>query len=81
VFLKLVNASSNPQPVAIRLDGTGTVSETATLISLAAAVPASTNTITDPTRVIPMTSTISAATSFKHTMPAYSIQVLEISVK
>ena len=81
VFLKLVNASSNPQAVAIQLDGAGTVSETATLISLAGAVPASTNTITDPTRVIPVTSTISAATSFKHTMPAYSIQVLEISVK
>jgi alpha-N-arabinofuranosidase len=81
VFLKLVNASSTPQMVAIQLAGAGTVSGTAKLISLTGAGPASTNTITDPVRIVPVTSTIDAGTAFNHTMPGYSIQVLEISAK
>jgi alpha-N-arabinofuranosidase len=81
VFLKLVNASSNPQPVAIQVAGAGTVSKKATMISLTGAGLASTNTMSDPTRIAPVTSIIDAGTSFQHTMPGYSIQVLEISAK
>jgi len=81
VFLKLVNATSTPQQVAVRIEGMGTVNDTANLISLSGAGPASTNTITDPKRIMPVTSTIGAAASFTHQMPAYSIQVLDISAK
>jgi alpha-N-arabinofuranosidase len=81
VFLKLVNASSNPQPVEIQLGGIASVSQTARLVSLAGAGLTSTNTLTDPTRIVPVTSTVDAGTSFSHTMPGYSIQVLELSAK
>lgn len=46
VFLKLVNASSNPQPVDIHLGGVASVGQTAKLVSLAGAGLASTNTLT-----------------------------------
>jgi hypothetical protein len=48
-----VNASSNPQPVEIRLDGTASVGQKATLVSLAGAGLSSTNTLTDPVRIVP----------------------------
>jgi alpha-N-arabinofuranosidase len=57
------------------------VGQTAKLVSLAGAGPASTNTLTYPTRIVPVTSTVNAGTSFSHTMPGYSIQVLELSAK
>ena len=81
VFLKLVNASSNPQTVEIQLGGVGAVSETAKLVSLTGTGLAATNTLTDPTRIVPVTSTVTAGTRFIHTMPGYSVQVLELSVK
>ena len=81
VFLKLVNASSNPQPVAVQLGGMSSVGQTAKLMSLAGGGLASTNTLADPTWIVPVTSTVGAGTSFSHTMPGYSIQVLELSAK
>lgn len=81
VFLKLVNASSNPQPVQIDLGGVGSVGGDAKLVTLSGAGLASTNSITDPTRIVPVTSTVKAARNFSDTMPPYSIQVLEIMAK
>lgn len=81
LFLKLVNASSNPQAVEVRLDGVATVAKGATLLSLAAAGLASTNTLTDPTRIVPVKYTVDVDKSFSHTMPGYSIEVMELSTK
>ncbi|SNT35057.1 alpha-N-arabinofuranosidase [Granulicella rosea] len=82
VFLKLVNASSARQTVDVKLDGAGSVGKTAELVSLVGSNLAETNTLTDPTRILPVkTSEKIAGASFTHTMPGYSIQVLELSTK
>jgi alpha-N-arabinofuranosidase len=81
VYLKLVNASSTPQPVEIQLDG-ATVSGPGTLITLSGASLAQTNTISSPTRVVPVQTPLNhTGPKFSHTIPAYSIQVLELHTK
>jgi alpha-L-arabinofuranosidase len=82
VYIKLVNASSIAQSVDIDITGVNSVDKTGTLVTLSGDNPANTNTITVPTRVVPVKSSVKiAGTKFNHTMPPYSIQVLELHTK
>ena len=82
LHLKLVNGSSTPQSVSIRLNGANHIEPNPTLITLRGNTPEDTNSITSPKHIEPVTTTIhNAATSFEHTMPPYSIQVLDINTK
>jgi alpha-N-arabinofuranosidase len=82
VFLKLVNASSDPQEIEINLQGAEKVKREANLITLRAATNEATNSITDPKKIVPVQSKVSnAAKTFRHTAPAYSIQVFEIETR
>jgi alpha-N-arabinofuranosidase len=82
LYLKLVNASSTAQPLSIALAGAGALSKTATLISLTGKDLAETNTISSPTRIVPVKTSINNVSSeFNHLVPPYSIQVLEFSTK
>jgi alpha-N-arabinofuranosidase len=82
LFLKLVNADSVPQTVDTNFAGAGGVQRDCRLISLSAKSTDETNTIWEPVKIAPVESTIkNAATSFRHVLPPYSIQVLELRVK
>ncbi len=82
VYLKLVNASSVPQPVSVELAGAGAIAKTGTLVSLIGTNDAETNTIAAPTRVVPVKSELrGAGAKFDHTVPPYSVQVLVLSAK
>src|SRR5882757_3303378 len=82
VYLKLVNASSVAQPVDIDMTGVGNIAGTGTLVSLTGTNLAATNTLSSPTRIVPVQTTIKGvATKFSHSVPAYSIQVLELQTK
>lgn len=81
VYVKLVNASSAKQEVKIALAGAGAVKGTAKLISLGAATTAATNSITDPKRVVPVETTVKVSKEFKHTVPGYTVEVLEMAVQ
>jgi alpha-N-arabinofuranosidase len=79
IHLKLVNGSSSPQTVRIHLNGITGVNKDAQLTTLRGNTPEETNSIRDPGRIVPIVATIhNAAASFEHTMPPYSIQVLDI---
>jgi len=81
VIVKLVNASSTAQPVTIKLDGAKRVHSQATVTTLSARTTQETNSITDPTRIAPVTTTINnAAATFTHTVPRYAIQVLDLNL-
>ena len=81
LILKLVNASSITLPVEIKLTGTTHVQRKADVTTLSAPTTQTTNSITDPTRVIPVPSTIqNAAPTFIHILPRYSIQVLDLDL-
>jgi alpha-N-arabinofuranosidase len=76
LYLKLVNASSDPKPVEIDLTG-AKVAATAKLVSLSAHNTQETNSIDDPNRIVPVETTLrDASNHFKHTLPPYSIQVV-----
>lgn len=78
--LKLVNASSEPQPVEIDLSG-AKVAGTAKLVSLNASDTQATNSISDRDRIVPVDSTVQVSSHFRHTLPPYSIQVMQFEEK
>ncbi len=82
VYLKLVNASSVPQSVDIEMTGASNIPNTATLLTLSGASLAQTNTITAPTHIVPVQTTLkNAGAKFNHTVPPYAIQVIELQAK
>ena len=82
LYLKLVNASSIPQPVDIKLGGAGSVDSSAKVITLSAKTTQDTNSITDPKRIVPVESTFHGVKdNFSYTVPAYAIQILEVKLK
>ena len=77
LYLKLVNGSTDAQPVAIDIDG-AKLASTAKLVSLHANDTQETNSIDDPARIVPVESTLhDVSANFHHTVPALSIQVIE----
>lgn len=80
--LKLVNASSTEQPMTITLNGLGTAAHTVRIDTLHANTIWATNTIRDPKRVAPATSTLNIkGERIPYVVPSYSIQVLQFDVK
>ena len=78
VFLKLVNAESVPQSIDLKLTG-ATLAPPAKVWTLNAGSTEATNTIDTPESIVPKESTLSKVSSDLHyTVPAYSIQVLEL---
>jgi alpha-N-arabinofuranosidase len=82
VYLKLVNASSVAQPIEINMTGANSVEKMGTLVSLTGNNPAETNTILAPQRIVPVkTALTNLQAKFSHTVPAYSIQVMELRAR
>jgi len=82
VYLKVVNASSVPQTVTIKLDGANELKGRAKMITLSAKTTAETNTISEPTRIVPVESVVAGiAQNFSHIFVPYSISIVEIETK
>ncbi|HEY2012356.1 MAG TPA: alpha-L-arabinofuranosidase C-terminal domain-containing protein [Bryobacteraceae bacterium] len=80
--LKLVNASSAPQTVNIALNGAGTGTHAAHVQTMKANTTWATNTITQPDRIVPVKSiTNIEGERTQLSLPAYTIQVIEIELK
>ncbi|MGC4044650.1 MAG: alpha-L-arabinofuranosidase C-terminal domain-containing protein [Armatimonas sp.] len=81
IFLKHVNPEATPQTVAITLQGVRSVRPEATALTLSAA-PNETNSIDNPTKVTPITSTVKRVQpTFTYIFPPNSITVLQIETK
>jgi alpha-L-arabinofuranosidase len=82
VYLKVVNATSTPQEIEIKLSGAEHVKPTARLITLSAHSTGATNTIREPANIVPVSGTISGVRpDFHHTFAPYSINVIEFEAK
>jgi alpha-N-arabinofuranosidase len=82
LHLKVVNTGAVPQAVAVELKGAETVTPEGTAVVLSSANPTDTNTITEPTKVVPVTAKIDGlGKSFVHTFAAYSVTVLSIQAR
>jgi len=82
IYLKVVNTSAAAQSVRINLKGVARVAPEGTLITLTSADPRDTNSITEPTKIVPVTSKASGLGSdFTRTFAPFSINVLQIETK
>ncbi|MBV8113786.1 MAG: alpha-N-arabinofuranosidase, partial [Silvibacterium sp.] len=82
LYLKLVNASSLPQEINIQLSSAGKIASAGTLVSLHAATNEATNTIAEPMKIVPVKSALkNVSADFQHTIPGYSIEVLDLEVR
>ena len=80
LHLKLVNASDKPEPLTLNLIGAKTGQ--ATMNSLHAATWWETNSIDHPNVIVPVTSSIAVrAKNWQHTVPANTIQVIDVALQ
>ncbi len=80
-FVKIVNPLSSEQALGIEIKGARAVSTSASIETLSAVADA-TNSLAEPTNVIPVKSAISGVkANFTYTVPAYSITVLQLKTK
>jgi alpha-N-arabinofuranosidase len=81
LYLKLINGSSTPQPVEIEFAG-AKLAATGKLISLSAKSTLATNSMDQPKEVVPVETALEGVSNhLKHTLPGYSIQVIEVDEK
>jgi alpha-N-arabinofuranosidase len=82
IYVKVVNAGNTPETVSINLTGANHVSTDGTKVVLSSANPADTNTITEPRKIVPVTSRIdNIAANFSQTFVPYSVNVLQFTAK
>lgn len=80
IYLKLVNMAADVQPLHITLNGIGGINPAAEAVVLTSHSPQDTNTLDDPSRVVPVTKKVDGIRpSFDLQLPPYSIMVLPIS--
>ena len=79
IYLKVVNTAVTPQAVQINVSGVANISPEGTAVTLTSRNPLDTNTITDPTNIVPVTSKATGlGNTFTQTFAPYSINVLQI---
>ena len=81
LYLKVVNATGKQQQVDIDLNGAGQLSPNSTLTVIKGDKSEDTNTITDPEKIVPVTSKITGISKkFTRTFDPYSVSILQITM-
>ena len=82
IYLKLVNSLGTPQPVKVEISGPKSVAAKGTATVLKAEKIDDTNSIQEPNKIVPATEKLSdLGANFTHTLPPFSISVLELKSK
>ena len=82
IYLKVVNAAKTAETVNIDLKGAKQVSPNGVSVVLTSANPQDTNSITDPEKIVPVTSKINGiGASFSQTFAPCSINVLQLEAQ
>jgi len=82
IYLKVVNAGASSQTVNININGVSKIVSNGTMVEMKADHPEDTNSITEPEKIVPVTSKIKGlGKKFIRSFPAYSITVLQIETK
>ena len=78
-YLKVVNAADEVQPVSVTINGGRAVDSTGEAVVLASANPQDTNTLSNPTKIVPMTTLAQdLGQSFVYRFQPNSVTVLRI---
>jgi alpha-N-arabinofuranosidase len=79
IFIKVVNPEAAPQPLKITLKDAGALAPTGKVITLATEKIDDTNSIDEPTKVVPVTTTLDGIKqTFTYTFAPYSVTVLQL---
>jgi alpha-N-arabinofuranosidase len=82
IYLKVVNRLGTAQPVHIQISGVGSIAAQGSTTVLKADKPDDTNSIQEPTKVVPVTENVDGlGTDFTREFPPYSITILELKAK
>jgi alpha-N-arabinofuranosidase len=82
ILLKVVNTTGTSQTVQIKLKGANDIAPEGTLIWLSSGKPGDTNSITEPTKIVPVSDKVTGLSSaFTQTFAPYSINVLQINTR
>jgi alpha-N-arabinofuranosidase len=82
IYIKVVNRGAVAQPVQVAISGIAAVEPKGRAVTMAASSPNDTNSITEPLKIVPVTSNVDGlSANFTRTFPAYSISVLELNGK
>ena len=82
IYLKVVNRAGTPQPVKVEISGLSAVEAKGQAITLSASSPDETNSITEPAKIVPVTTNVDGlGENFTRTFPPYSITVLQMKGK
>jgi alpha-N-arabinofuranosidase len=82
LYLKLVNTTGKEQAVQLNLKGVVSVIADAKVTVIKGDKPEDTNSITEPEKIVPSSGTIKGITqNFEHTLPPYSVSILQIQTK
>jgi alpha-N-arabinofuranosidase len=82
IFLKVVNAVGTEQTVNVEMNGVSSIDPDGETVVLSASGPDETNSISDPTKLVPVTTKVDGlGTNFTRTFPPYSITVLKMKGK
>ena len=80
LYIKVVNATSIAQPIAIDLEGASKIASQAALTTISGKTPNATNSITDPHAVVPVEHPVAVlGPKFTQTFAPYSINALDLS--
>ena len=80
ILLKVANNKGTSETVNITLKGANKVNSVGSSTVLTGALDAE-NSIANPTKIVPSTSTFAAGSNFKYSFPANSVSVLRIELK
>ena len=82
IYVKIVNAGDKEQPVHFAITGATSVDSKGKTITLRGAGPDDTNSITEPTKIVPVSADADGLGSdFTKTVPPYSVTILELQAK
>lgn len=80
IFLKVVNTGSEERSIGVQISGASNLSPEGEAVVLSASSPDDTDSITEPDKIVPVTSKVSwLGSDFTRVFPPYSITVLRIS--
>jgi alpha-N-arabinofuranosidase len=82
VYLKMVNTTAKKQAVKINLNGIVNISPEATLVVVKGNNPEDTNSITNPVKIVPVTSTVNGLNkNFTRNLDPYSVSILQLQTR
>ncbi len=82
IYVKVVNTLGTSQPVKIEISGVASVASDGNALVMKANSPDDTNSITDPTHVVPVAKKVTGlGANFTREFPPYSITILELNAK